>query len=255
MKGRGLKGGFFAALLFFLCILSLPAAAGERITVAGASDLAFAFKEIAAGFEKDTGVKVVLSLGSTGMLTKQIEHGAPFDVFFAASSRFIDGLAEGGYVVPDTIEVYAVGRIALAVNRASGVEAKGLAGLADPRIKRVAIANPAHAPYGAAAMEALKSAGLWDDIKPKLVYGENIRQTLQFIQTGDAEAGIIALSIADVPEISHTVIDFRLHNRITQAAAVVRGSKNEKAAQDFIKYVNGPKGRPVMEKYGFTLPE
>ncbi|MDP2690289.1 MAG: molybdate ABC transporter substrate-binding protein, partial [Deltaproteobacteria bacterium] len=253
MKGRGLKGGFFAALLFFLfCVLSLPAAAGERITVAGASDLAFAFKEIAQEFEKDTGVGVVLSLGSTGMLTKQIEHGAPFDAFFAANISYIDGLAEGGYVVPDTVEVYAVGRLVLAVNRASGVEAKGLAGLAGPRIKRVAIANPAHAPYGAAAMEALKSAGLWESVKPKLVYGENIRQTLQFIQTGDAEAGIVALSIADVPEISHTVIDFRLHNRITQAAAVVRGSKNERAARDFIRYVNGPKGRPIMEKYGFT---
>ncbi|MBI5588655.1 MAG: molybdate ABC transporter substrate-binding protein [Deltaproteobacteria bacterium] len=238
--------------LFFTC-RSSPAAG--TLTVAGAADLTFAFKEIAAEFEKETGLKVILSMGSTGMLTRQIEQGAPFDVFFAANSKYIDELNRGNYVMPDTVELYAVGRIVLAVNRSSGIRATELADLLDPRIKRVAIANPDHAPYGVAAMEAMKSAGLWERLKGKLVYGENVRATLQFIQTGNAEAGIVALSVADLPEISYTVIDSKQHNPIKQSAAVVRGTREEKAARDFIKFVNGPKGRPIMKKYGFALPE
>ncbi|MBI5469217.1 MAG: molybdate ABC transporter substrate-binding protein, partial [Deltaproteobacteria bacterium] len=228
--------------LFFSCGKS---EAQGRLTVAGAADLAFAFREIAKNFEQETGVKVVLSLGSTGMLARQIEKGAPFDIFFAANSKYIDELDRGGYVIPDTIEVYATGRLVLAVNRASGVVAKDLKDLLDPRIKKVAIANPAHAPYGVAAMEALKSAGVWDRIKGKLVYGENVRQTLQFIQTGNAGTGIVALSVADLPEISYTMIDARLHNPIKQAAAVVKTTGEEKRSREFLKYVLGPKGRPI----------
>lgn len=238
--------------LFFSCGRS---EAQGRLTVAGAADLAFAFREIAKNFEQETGVKVVLSLGSTGMLARQIEKGAPFDIFFAANSKYIDELDRGGYVIPDTVEVYATGRLALAVNRASGVVAKDLKDLLDPRIKKVAIANPAHAPYGVAAMEALKSAGLWERLQGKLVYGENVRQTLQFIQTGNAETGIVALSVADTPEISYTMIDARLHNPIKQAAAVVKTTGEEKLSREFIKYVLGPNGRPIMKKYGFALPE
>jgi molybdate transport system substrate-binding protein len=238
--------------VFFSCGKSV---AQERLTVAGAADLAFAFREIAEDFEKETGVKVVLSLGSTGMLTRQIEQGAPFDVFFAADSRYIDELGKGGYLMPDTVELYATGRLVLAVSKTSGVEAKKLEDLLDPRIKKVAIANPAHAPYGVAAMEALKSAGVWERLKSKLVYGENVRQTLQFIQTGNAETGIVALSVADTPGISYTMIDARLHDPIRQAAAVVKTTGEEKRSREFIKYVLGPKGGGIMKKYGFVLPE
>lgn len=254
---RKAAGLTLAALVLITALFASPGAgeAQERLTVAGAADLSFAFREIAQGFEQETGVKVVLSLGSTGMLTRQIEKGAPFDVFFAANSKYIDELERGGYLIPDTVDLYAVGRVVLAVNRASGVEAKRLEDLLDPRIKRVAIANPAHAPYGVAAMEALKSAGVWERLKGKLVYGENVRQTLRFIQTADAGAGIVALSVADTPEISYTIVDARLHNPIKQAAAVVKTTGEEKRAREFIKYVLGPKGSPIMKKYGFTLPE
>jgi len=248
----------FAALMLaavFIAAAPITSTAQESITVAGAADLTFAFKEIAKNFEADTGVTVVLSLGSTGMLTRQIEKGAPFDVFFAANSKYIDELVTGGYVIPDTVEIYAVGRIVLAVNRASGVKAGKLEDLLGPAIKKVAIANPAHAPYGVAAMEALKSAGLWERLKSKLVYGENVRQTLQFIQTGNAEAGIVARSVADTPEISYTVIDAKLHNPIKQAVAVVKTSGNEKRSREFIKYVLGPGSSKIMKKYGFVLPE
>src|SRR3972149_7112580 len=154
-----------------------PAAGGQDVlTVAPASDLSFALNEISGLFEEETGVKVVVSLGSSGLLTRQIQAGAPFDLFFAANLRFIEELISGGHIIPDSVELYARGRIGLAVNKSSGLRAGGLEDLLAPEIKRVAIANPAHAPYGTAAMEALKGTGVWDGIKYKLVYGENVRQ-------------------------------------------------------------------------------
>ncbi|OGP18725.1 MAG: molybdate ABC transporter substrate-binding protein [Deltaproteobacteria bacterium GWA2_55_10] len=247
---------FLAAAVLPLLFSTVPSLAGDKkhITVAGAADLAFALKEIAAEFEKETGYKVVLSMGSTGMLAKQIEHGAPFDIFFSADKGYVDRLAAKGLVLKDTVEIYARGRIVLATRKGSGVSLKGLRDLSGGSF-RIAIANPDHAPYGIAAMEALKSAGVWEQMKSRLVYGENIRQALQYIQAGNAPAGIIALSVANVPEIDYSVIPAELHRPIDQAAAVVATSKEERIARDFIKYVNGPKGTPVMEKYGFTLPE
>lgn len=255
-KGWKMLRAIFLSV-FFLALVIIPfshaAGAERKLTVAGAADLAFAFKEIAAEFEKETGYKVVLSMGSTGMLAKQIEHGAPFDAFFAANKSYIDDLAGKGKVISETIGLYARGRVVLAVRKGSGIKAEGLAELVNGSY-RIAIANPDHAPYGKAAMEALKSAGLWEELRPRLVYGENIRQTLQFIQSGNAPAGIVALSVADVQEIEYAMIPDGLHNPIDQAAAVVSTSKEAKAAREFIKFVNGPKGAPIMKKYGFMLP-
>lgn len=242
------------ALFLFLIIPAISFAQARTITVAAASDLTFALKEISSGFTADTGVKVVLSFGSTGMLAKQIEQGAPFDAFFAADEKFISELGKKGRIIPDSIEQYAQGRLVLAVNKASGLKAAELKDLLSPEIKRVAIANPDHAPYGRAAMEAFKSKGIWDGIKSKLVYGENIRQTLQYIQSGNAQAGVIALSVAEADGITYTGIDASLHKPIIQAAGVV-SSANETDARAFIKYVNSSKGRGIMKKYGFLLPE
>ncbi|MBE7415174.1 MAG: molybdate ABC transporter substrate-binding protein [Deltaproteobacteria bacterium] len=247
-----------SVLLSFLFLAQIicpfPSVAGDRqLTVAGASDLAFAFKEIAALFEKETGWKVVLSMGSTGMLAKQIEHGAPFDAFFAANKSYIDGLADKGKVISETVGLYARGRIVLAVRKGSEMKPEGLQGLVSGSY-RIAIANPDHAPYGKAAMEAMKAAGVWDKVKTRLVYGENIRQALQFVQSGNAPVGVVALSVADVPEIDYILIPEELHAPIDQAAAVVTASKNGQAARDFIRFVNGPWGAPIMEKYGFMLP-
>src|SRR3972149_3378319 len=245
---------FLAAAVLPLLFSTVPSLAGEKqLTIAGASDLAFALKEIAADFEKETGYKVVLSMGSTGMLAKQIEHGAPFDAFFSANRGYVDGLAAKGLVLKETVEIYARGRIALATRKGSVVALREVKDLQGGSF-RIAIANPEHAPYGIAAMEAMKSAGVWDQVKPRLVYGENIRQTLQYIQSGNAPAGIVALSVANVPEIDYSIIPQELHRPIDQAAAGVAAPKEGRAARDFIKYVNGPKGSPVMEKYGFTLP-
>ncbi len=248
----GLKKLSYVILAFVFLALPQGAWAGEKLIIAAAADLSFALKEIGASFEKETHIEPVLTFGSTGNFTRQIEEGAPFDVFLAADLAHVDELRKGGFVVPDSITVYAHGRIVVATNKAlSGrIDIMGFAG---PRIKKVAIANPAHAPYGMAAMEALKNSGVWDKIKDKLVYGENIRQTLQYIQTGDAQAGIVALSIADVPEVEYTVIDPALYKPIDQAASIIKTTKEEKAARRFIAFIKSPAGKKILMKYGFSV--
>jgi molybdate transport system substrate-binding protein len=154
----------------------------------------------------------------------------------------------------DTVALYARGRIVLAVNRASGLYVTTLQDLLSEEITHIAIANPEHAPYGLAAQEALQSAGVWEQIQPRLVYGENVRQALQYIQSGDAEAGIVSLSVANVPEITWLLIEDSLHTPLDQALAVVSSSLHKDLALAFAAFINGPQGRPIMQKYGFILP-
>ncbi|HEU4367496.1 MAG TPA: molybdate ABC transporter substrate-binding protein [Methylomirabilota bacterium] len=229
-------------------------AAPPTLTVFAAADLAFAFRELAPRFEHATSARVTLVLGSTGNLAKQIEHGAPADVFFAADQTFVDDLLAKGVLIAQTRALYAQGRIVLATARAAGPKLIALSQLLEPRVRRVAIANPAHAPYGRAAEEALRAAGVWDAVKPKLVYGENIRHALQFVESGAAEAGIVALSVANVPAIDYVPLDPARHARLDQAVAVVRRSARPELGLAFIQFVNSPEGRPVMKKYGFLLP-
>jgi molybdate transport system substrate-binding protein len=259
-------GVFLTLLLIMLCLVSCMSAGTpaespasvipveEELTVAAASDLQFAFTEIAELFEEETGQSVTLVFGSTGNLTQQIENGAPFDLFAAANIDFIERLNTQGLVLEDTIALYARGRVVLAANRQAGVTVATLEDLLDPSIGNVAIANPEHAPYGLAAKQALEQAGLWDALQPKLVLGENVRQTLQYIQTGDAEAGIIALSVADIPEISWVLLDENLHQPLNQALAVITSSSQVAQARAFAAFINGESGRLVMRKYGFILP-
>lgn len=240
------------------CGAGEPDAADEtsvNLTVAAASDLQVAFTEIGALFEDQTEHSVTFSFGSSGNLATQIENGAPFDVYAAANVDFVDGLVEQGFVDGETQQLYGVGHIVLARNVASGLEVEELNDLLDPEIRHVAIANPEHAPYGMAAREALINAGIWDEIQPKLVYGENIRQTLQFVQTGNAEVGIIALSIAEVPEIAWTVIDESFHEPLLQAIGVVSDTPHPEAAEQFVDFVTGPEGREILATYGFSPPD
>lgn len=228
-----------------------PAAA--TLVVYAASDLDAAFREIKPLFERATGARVTLVMGSTGNLAKQIEQGAPADVFFAANENFVDDLRAVGAVIPQTRTLYAQGRIVLAVPKKSVIPVRELGDLLKPEVRRVAIANPAHAPYGRAAQEALERAGVWERVKPKLVYGENIRHALQFVETGAVEAGIVALSIADAPGITYTSIDPKLYAPLNQVAAVVKRSPHPDLGAAFIQFVNGAEGRPIMKRYGFLL--
>jgi molybdate transport system substrate-binding protein len=228
--------------------------AAPTLTVYAAADLAFAFKEIIPLFEKANGSRVRLVLGSTGNLAKQIEHGAPADVFFAADRAFIEDLRTKGAIIQESCVFYAQGRLVLASSNKAGLKLTDLKELLRPEVKRVAIANPDHAPYGRAAREALSALGLWDPIRPKLVYGENIRHTLQFIETGAVEAGLVALSVANVPDVSYVLVDPKLHRPLDQMATVIKRSARPERGLAFLGFVNGPEGRPIMKRYGFRLP-
>lgn len=230
-----------------------PGVSRPELIVAAAADLVFALREIAPVFEKEHQVKVTLVFGSTGQLAQQIQHGAPVDVFFAANETFVQDLRAQGAVQPDSVESYAEGQIVLATQKGRPV-LSSLRDLTRDDVKRVAIANPAHAPYGIAARDALISAGVWPQVQPKLVYGENIRQALQFLQTGNVDAAVLALSIAQVPEVHFTRIDPSLYKPIIQAAAVTTRSQHGHLARAFVQFVNGPQGRPIMKRFGFLLP-
>lgn len=225
----------------------------EPLKVAAAADLSNAFKEVGEAFEKKTGKKVTFSFGSTGLLSKQIKEGAPFDVFAAANVSYVDDLIAAKAAVADSKAMYARGRIVLyTANGAAPVEK--LAELADGRIKKVAIANPEHAPYGKAAEQALAKAGLLEAVKPKLVFGENVLQAMQFAESGNAEVAIVALSLALPAKGKYTEIDTALHEPIEQALAVCEQSKQKASAQEFIGFVNGEEGRAIMKRNGFLLP-
>ena len=245
-----------AALVIVLGAAATPSRAAEppTLTIFAAADLAFALRDLAPRFEKAHGVKVSLVLGSTGNLARQIEHGAPADLFFAANESFVDDLARVGAVIPETKGLYAQGRLVLATSGALGPKLTDLRQLAEARVRRVAIANPQHAPYGKAAEQALRKVGLWEAVQPKLVYGENIRHTLQFLQTGATDAGIVALSVANVPEIDWVAINPALHAPLNQVVAVVRKSERPELGLAFIQFIGGPESRRIMKSYGFLLP-
>lgn len=249
------------ALLGLLLGAGLAAAAGPAagavapaLTVFAAADLALAFREIVPRFEAAQGAKVALVLGSTGNLARQIEHGAPADVFFAADRTFVERLRGQDLVLPETVTLYARGRIVLARAKGSGPRLAALGDLLEAGVRHVAIANPLHAPYGRAAEQALRSAGVWEAVRPRLVYAENVRQALQYLEAGAAEAAIVAVSIASVPGVEWTPIDASLHAPLDQVAAVVRRSPRPALAQAFIGFVVGREGREVMKRYGFLLP-
>lgn len=248
------------ALLLLALMAGCRPAAGP-LTVSAAADLTYAFQEIAPRFEAETGQRVVFNFGSTGQLAQQIEHGAAVDLLAAANISFVEDLAAKGLVLPDTVQVYARGRIVLWTRADSPLHLTRLEDLARPEVQRIAIANPDHAPYGVAARQALQAAGVWEAVQPKLVLGENVRQALQYAETGNVDAAIVALSLS-VPAAAGsgvagrwTLIPQELHAPLDQALAVVRGTRQEAAARAFAAFVNGPQGRPIMRKYGFVLPD
>ena len=223
------------------------------LTVSAAADLTPAFSEIGMLFEKETGTRVAFNFGSTGQLTQQIEQGAPVDLFAAANASFIDELENKGLIIPDTKALYAEGRITIWTRKDSGFELVRLEDLTRPEIKRIAIANPDHAPYGMAAREALQRAGIWEEVQRKLVFGENISQTLQFAESGNVDAAIVALSLSINSGGYWKLIPSELHNPLNQTLAVIKGAKHEASARRFAAFISAPQCRQVMRKYGFVL--
>jgi molybdate transport system substrate-binding protein len=233
----------------------------DILTVAAASDLSYALQEAAATFEKQTGHKVRLSFGSSGNFYSQIQNGAPFDLFFSADIEYPKKLEETGLAEPDSLYPYATGRIVLWVPADSALDVArlGMKAVLDPSVAKISIANPRHAPYGRAAVAALEKAGIYEKISERLVLGENISQAAQFVESGNAQAGIIALSLAVSPAMRdkgrYFMIPTTDYPPIEQAAVILKSSSRKEIAAAFLTYLKGPEGAALMRRYGFTLPE
>ena len=236
------------------CSRRTPPDAKAEIIVAAAADLAPAFEELGKQFEQETGTKVTFSFGSTGTLAKQIENGAPIDLFAAANVEFVDQLEREELILPDTKALYGRGRITIWTRADSALKIERIEDLARAEVAHIAIANPEHAPYGKAAREALESAGIWKVVEPKLVFGENVRQTMQYVETGNADAAITALSLSVRSNGRWTLISEELHKPLDQALAVIKGARRELEARRFAEFINSAQGRSTMRKYGFILP-
>lgn len=246
-------------LLLIFALLTTVGASGEELSIAAASDLNFAMKDIAQQYQRDTGNTLRLSFGSSGNFFIQIQNGAPFDLFFSADIAYPQKLAQAGLAEPATLYRYAVGKIVLWIPNNSRLDlSRGIDVLLDPSIRKVAIANPAHAPYGRAAEEALKKAGIYDRIKDKLVFGENISQTAEFIQTGNADIGILAQSLAVSPAMKNegrfAEVPTNLYTPIEQGAIVLKSSNKQALTKEFLEYLQRPAARQIFARYGFSLP-
>lgn len=242
--------------LVFALSLSMNAYA-EKITIAAAADLKFAMDEIVARFKKTSAKdEIEVIYGSSGKFQTQIQQGAPYDLYFSADIAFPRALAEAGLSASEVMP-YALGRIVL---WSSTLDASkmSLAGLTSAKISRIAIANPKHAPYGKRAEEALRAAHLWDAVEAKLVYGENIAHTAQFVQTGSAQVGIIALSLALNPELAskggYWLIPDTLHTPLEQGFIITKHAERSVLARRFSDYMLSSSARSIMTKYGFVMP-
>ena len=246
------------ALCLFV-ITGVNGAVAEELTIAAASDLNFVFRELVAEFEKTTGNNVRLSLGSSGNFFSQIQNGAPFDLYFSADIAYPRKLEEAGLTVPGSLYPYAVGRIVVWVGKDSHLDlSKGLEALREPMLRKIAIANPKHAPYGRAAVAAMEYFKVYDQVKDKLVLGENISQAAQFVESGAADVGIIALSLALAPPMQaaghYWEIPADAHPPIEQGAVILMGGKNQESAKAFLSFIQGAEGQTVMKRYGFAVP-
>lgn len=252
--------------LRILCAVCVPALSfpllslsqQSQLKIAAAADLKFALTEIATNYEKQTNTKVSLTFGSSGNFFAQIQNGAPFDLFFSADKSYPRKLGEAGFIVPGSTYQYAVGRIVLWSREDTKADPSksGWNSLLDPGVQKIAIANPDHAPYGRAAVEALKNSGYYNQVKDKLVFGENISQAAQFVQSGNAQIGILAQSLVLAPSFGagHLwQIPQQQYSLLVQSAVVLKNSSNKVAALAFLAYTRTGAAKTILEKYGFAL--
>jgi molybdate transport system substrate-binding protein len=233
-------------------------AAAQDLRVAAASDLQAALPAIAAQFEKETGHHLALTFGSSGNFSAQIQNGAPFDVFMSADIEYPKRLEQAGLAEPGSLYEYATGRLVLWTRRDSGIDPRGgLKVLAAAGVRRIAIANPAHAPYGRAAVAAIRHEGLYDRVQSKFVLGENISQTAQFAQSGNADVGVIALALALSPALmdagTFVEIGAEAYPPIQQAAVVIASSKQKTLAGQFVATLKQAPAKAVLRSYGFAV--
>ena len=256
-----------ARRLFIVLLLALASGSAQELKVAAASDLTAALAKLSSAFEKESGIRLNISLGSSGNFFAQIENGAPFDVFLSADKSYPEKLQESALTEPGTLFTYARGKLVLWIPANSPLHfaADGnevltgdLNSLSGPSVQRIAIANPEHAPYGRAAEAVLRHYGIYDRLRPRLVLGENISQTAQFGQSGNAQAAFIAMAIAVTPEMKGNghffVLPQESYPPLDQAAVVLRSSQNKAEAQGFLKFLESAQARRILSEFGFEVP-
>jgi molybdate transport system substrate-binding protein len=234
---------------------------GREVRVAAAADLKFAFDDVASEFEKKhPGIKVTVTYGSSGNFFTQLSNKAPFDLFLSADIDYPHKLIESGLAVKDSEFLYAVGQIVVWVPSSSKLDLDrlGIEAVADPSVRKLAIANPKHAPYGRAAEAALKKLGVYDKVKDRLVLGENIAQTAQFVESGSADVGVIALSLALAPAMRdkgrYWTVPFDAYTRLEQGGVILEWAKDRKAAEALRAFMTADEGRAILKRHGFRLP-
>ncbi len=242
-------------LVAFICQLC----AGQEITVAAAADLQSAMQELAARFEKQTGKTVKVIYGSSGNFFQQIRNGAPFDMFFSANLDYPKKLEASGLTEPGSYYPYARGKIVIWVPTGSKIDlSSGVQALLNPSVKKIAIANPQHAPYGQAAVAALQKQNVYDRLKDKFVLGENVSQTASFVVSGAADAGIVALSLALSPNMKdkgrYVAVPDSDYPPIEQACVILGQSKNKETAKQFLSFLKTPAAGELLRSYGFEVP-
>jgi molybdate transport system substrate-binding protein len=235
-------------------------AAAQELRVAAAADLQFVLQEVSARFQKETGHKVELTFGSSGNFYSQIQNGAPFDMFFSADVEYPAKLEAAGLVEPGTLSQYATGRIALWVRKGSRIDiGQGLPILGDARVRKISIANPEHAPYGRAAVAAMRHEKVYDKVRDRLVLGENISQAAQFVESGNADIGILALSLVLAPPLksqgTYYEIPTSFYPAIDQAVVILKSSKRKDIARQFLSFLKRPEIAEFMRSNGLTVPE
>jgi molybdate transport system substrate-binding protein len=245
------------ALMLVGCIS--PLCVAQEISVAAAADLQFAMEDIAARFQKETGKTVKPIYGSSGNFFQQIQNGAPFDVFFSANLDYPKKLEAAGLTESGSYYQYARGKIAIWVPSDSKLDlSSGLKALLDPSVKKIAIANPQHAPYGQAAVAAMQQENIYDKLKDKFVLGENISQTASFVVSGAADAGIVALSLALSPNMKnkgrYAEVPAGEYPAIEQACVILQSSKNKEVARQFVAFMKTPAIQDLLRSYGFDVP-
>jgi len=245
---------------FVVCWLAASGFAQKKqIRVAAAADLQTVMPEIARAYETRAGTNVQVVYGSSGNFYAQIRNGAPLDVFFSADNEYPRKLEEAGFAEPRSAVIYGLGRIVLwmPANAGCNPESEGWKCLVNPEVRKIAVANPGHAPYGRAAVAALQKAGIYNEIRTKLVFGENISQAAQFVESGNAQAAILAYSLTSSPGLRggrKWEIPKETYPWIEQAVVVLKSTKDKVSAQDFVKFVTKGQGRELLAKFGFQPP-
>ena len=250
--------GFLLAASFLVFVATAVAQpASVELSVAAAADLSSALNQLAASYEQKAGVHLKLSFGSSGMLTQELQNGAPFDLFLSADMDYPRTLVSAGFADGDTLTQYARGKLVLWTPSDSPLDLhQGMNVLLDPSVKKIAIANPQHAPYGRAAMAALKHSGFYERVKDRLVMGENVAQAAQFVESGNAQAGFVALAHARALEMSgkgkYWEVPAEDYPPLDQGAVMLSHSKHKREAADFLRYLKSTEALELLQKFGFA---